>query len=265
MAANPAETYESYIVPSLFAPWAETLVRLAEPVPGEQMLDVACGTGIVARRASPLLAPTGAAHGVDPNPNMLSVAREACEREGLQVQFADGRAEELPYPDNSFDVVTCQQGAQFFTDRPKGFAEMKRVLKDGGRAVISTWQPLERHDFFSALHESMQEQLGSAAAAAPFTLGEAAELSALMQDAGFEGVEVEQASLTAVYPGPERFLDETLEALMAVVASMLEIDTSTREAGVASIKTDLREQLERHTRGDEILLPWHNNIASGIA
>ncbi len=169
--SNPAQTYESYIVPALFSPWADVMTAHVAPTAGEQLLDVACGTGIVARRAYPALVPDGEAHGVDPNPNMLAVAREVAEWEGHPVQFAEGKAEELPYPDHSFDVVTCQQGAQFFADRQQGFTEMKRVLKDGGRAVVSTWQPLPRHDFFSALHSSMEERLGTPAAAAPVLPG----------------------------------------------------------------------------------------------
>ena len=120
--SNPTQTYESYIVPALFSPWADVVTAHSAPTAGEQLLDVSCGTGIVARRAYPALTPDGAAHGVDPNPNMLAVAREAAKQEGHPLRFTEGRADELPYPDNSFDVVTCQQGAQFFADRPRGFA-----------------------------------------------------------------------------------------------------------------------------------------------
>ena len=142
---------------------------------------------------------------------------------------------------------------------------MKRVLKDGGRAVVSTWQPLPRHEFFSALHSSMEERLGTAAAATPFTLGDTNELGGLVRDAGFENVAVEDASLVAVYPDPERFLDETIDALMAVVVSMLDIPEQQLAAGVSAIKRDLQDPLNAHTEGDRILLPWHANIAKAVA
>src|SRR5688500_16303236 len=99
----PAESYENFMVPALFAPWSAHLIRSANVQPGEHVLDVACGTGIVARRIAPQVGSLGMVVGLDLNPNMLSVAGAAAEREGLAIEWRTGPAEQLPFPDGSFD------------------------------------------------------------------------------------------------------------------------------------------------------------------
>ncbi len=260
--SNPAESYEEYIVPALFEPWAAELMQRIVGHPGDDLLDVACGTGIVARRSRPALGDESAVCGVDPNPNMLAVARRASEREKVAVDWHEGRAEELPFPDASFRMVLCQQGAQFFSDRPQGFAEMRRILDEEGRIATSTWLPIEHHPFFSALNDAMQRHLGTAAASAPFTLGDAAEVKQLLSAAGFHDIEIEHVTLTAKYPDPERFLDETVNALMAVVVSMLDIGEDELARGVTAVKEELREPLEAAVHDNVVHLPWHSHIAT---
>jgi ubiquinone/menaquinone biosynthesis C-methylase UbiE len=85
--SNPAETYENYMVPTLFAPWASRLVQAANPQPGECILDVACGAGVVARQATSSIGSTGKVVGLDVNPNMLVVARTMAVRQGLAIDW----------------------------------------------------------------------------------------------------------------------------------------------------------------------------------
>ena len=91
--ANPAEGYEIYMVPTLFAPCARILVQTADPKLGERVLDVGCGTGIIAREVASRPGATGAVTGIDPSANMLSVARAAAAREGLTIEWREGNAE----------------------------------------------------------------------------------------------------------------------------------------------------------------------------
>src|SRR2546425_12174530 len=110
------EAYERYMVPSLFRPWAIDLLKLAAPIPGERVLDVACGTGIVARLAAKSVAPMGKVIGLDLNAGMLKVARAASA--GTEnVEWREGNATALRLSDQTFDLVLCQQGLQFFPDR----------------------------------------------------------------------------------------------------------------------------------------------------
>jgi len=115
--ANPAEGYESYMVPTLFGPCARILIQAAEPKPGERVLDVGCGTGIVAREVASRLRATGAITAVDLSANMLAVARAAAAREGLAIEWREGNAEQLPFHDRAFDLVVSQFALMFVLTR----------------------------------------------------------------------------------------------------------------------------------------------------
>jgi SAM-dependent methyltransferase len=111
--SNPAEGYESCMVPTLFGSCAANLIQAANPKPGERVLDVGCGTGIVARQVASRLAGSATVTGFNLSPNMLAVAKAAAEREGLQIEWREGNAEQLPFPDSSFDLVLCQFALMF--------------------------------------------------------------------------------------------------------------------------------------------------------
>ena len=91
---NPAESYENYMVPALFAPWASRLVRSANPRPGERVLDLACGTGIVARSIALRIGSEGSITAIDLSPSMLAIGRAAAENESLDIEWHQGRAEQ---------------------------------------------------------------------------------------------------------------------------------------------------------------------------
>ena len=131
VAGSAPEVYERELVPAVFGVWAPILVELAQPRPSERVLDVACGTGVVARIAATHVGPSGTVVGIDLNPGMLSVARSVVSpdsRSGGQLQWQEASADKLPFPDGSFNVVYCQLGLQFFADRPAALREMHRVL-----------------------------------------------------------------------------------------------------------------------------------------
>jgi ubiquinone/menaquinone biosynthesis C-methylase UbiE len=154
--ANPAEAYESYMVPTLFGPCATILIQAADPKPGERVLDVGCGTGIVARQVASRLGTAAAVTAVDPSANMLAVARTAAAREGLTIEWREGNAEQLPFHNNAFDLVLCQFALMFVTDRAVALSEMRRVVSERARVLISVWQSLERHPFYQTLHNVIQ-------------------------------------------------------------------------------------------------------------
>lgn len=125
---NAAETYESHRVPTLLAPWASRLGQSANPQPGERILDMACGTGVVARHVAPCVGLKGKVICPDLNPRMLSVARTAAEWEGFAIEWPKGRAERLPFPDGGFDLLLCQFALMFFADRHAPLIGIQRVL-----------------------------------------------------------------------------------------------------------------------------------------
>src|ERR687894_2564545 len=144
-----AEIYEQHLVPAMFEPFARHLIQLCNIRRSDRILDVACGTGIVSRLAIDYVDSTvGKVVGIDINPIMLNVAHHCSA--GKDIDWKQGSATSLPFPNESFDLVMCQQGLQFFPDRLKTLTEMNRVLagasttrdKDYGsvRLVLSVWK-----------------------------------------------------------------------------------------------------------------------------
>jgi SAM-dependent methyltransferase len=162
--SGPAQ-YERYQVPSLFQPLAERLLATVPLRTGERVLDVACGTGIVARLAAQPIGTTGLVTGVDLNPGMLEVARAHTPTSGAAVDWREGDAEALPCDDESYDVVLCQQGLQFFPDQPRALREMYRVLKSGGRVALNVWRGLEHNPFNQAVAAGLARHVSAEAAA----------------------------------------------------------------------------------------------------
>jgi SAM-dependent methyltransferase len=163
LGASAPDLYERYLVPVLFGPWADDLVALADLRGRERVLDLACGTGVVARRARAALAEGGVVVGADINKDMLRVARAHSADLAIEWREADARA--LQFDDHDFDVVFCQQGLQFVPDRVAALSEIGRVLGTGGRAVLAVWTSIEDSRGFDALANAIGSHLGAEAAA----------------------------------------------------------------------------------------------------
>lgn len=259
--SNPAETYESYMVPAFFMPLSDSVLAVAQPQAGERVLDAACGTGIVARRAAGSVGPQGRVVGLDLNPAMLEVARAAAAREGLAIEWHQGRVEALPFADGEFDLVVCQHGLQFVPDAAGAVAEMRRVLRAGGRLVISVQQPLDRRAFDRRLDEVLQERLGVAAIRQIYALSGDGELRALLAGAGLQSIEIDQVAFRARYPRPGRYLTMRLTSVIAAVPSLQHLDDRGREELIAAIGKEMGQLLREHTVGDELVIPSGVQIA----
>lgn len=263
-APNPAEVYESFFVPVLFEAWTSELLRYAGPRSGERVLDVACGTGIVARRVAQRVGSSGNIVGLDISPAMQEVARARAAAEGLTIDWREGNAVDLPFPDGAFALLLCQQGLQFFPDRPKAVREMRRVLADGGRAAIAVWRGLDFHPLQRALSEAAERHLGIPFTA-PFSLGDRDELRRLLEGAGFRQTKIEPAAITARFPEPDRFLDLTIQGAAAVLPEFNKINEATRAELIGAIRRDVDEVLRAYTEADVLVLPMHAHIAIATA
>jgi SAM-dependent methyltransferase len=189
----PAEVYEAEFVPALFGPFSAVVADAAGIAAGQRVLDVACGTGALARTAAERVGPNGQVIGLDANPEMLAVAR----RVAPSIQWLDGRAEALPLPDASVDAAVSQFGLMFFDDRVAALREMWRVLRPGGRLAVAACDAVERSPGYAALTALLQQLFGARVAdafRAPFAIGNAALLGALASQAGIERAEVEVRS-----------------------------------------------------------------------
>jgi ubiquinone/menaquinone biosynthesis C-methylase UbiE len=211
VAGSAPEVYERELVPAVFGRWAPILVELTHPRPGERVIDIACGTGIVARIAAVRVGLGGVVAGVDLNPGMLNVARslKTAGEAAAHIEWREASADKLPFPESSFDVAYCQLGLQFFADRPAALREMHRVLVSEGRLALMVWRGIGESPGFEALAEILEQNIGPAAAMimrAPFGLSDASELSQLVEDTGFREVKVYQRVGTIQFPSIERFV-----------------------------------------------------------
>jgi SAM-dependent methyltransferase len=189
VTGNAAEVYEEFFVPALFLEWSGRVAEAARLERGQKVLDVACGTGVLARRAIECVQPGGAVTGLDRNDGMLSIAR----RKAPGIDWQLGRAESLPFEDAAFDRVVSQFGLMFFEDQVKALREMWRVLRPDGRLTVAVWASLEHFPGYAALTALLERLFGrqiAEALKAPFILGDPSSLSGLFANADIPDVKI---------------------------------------------------------------------------
>jgi ubiquinone/menaquinone biosynthesis C-methylase UbiE len=224
LSAAAAEAYESTFVPALFAEWAPHGVR-----PGQRVLDVACGTGIVARVAADRLAGAGRVVGVDLNEAMLAVAHRV--RPDLEWRQLD--AEALPFPPASFDRVLCQMALMFFPDRARALKEMARVVTAGGIVAVIVPSALEDQAAFQRFVAMAARHAGPEAMALLSTYFACGTLDDLRQLVASAALRVEPAAAhVGLYRAPsvDAFVTTEVESTPLVNASPT---TSTGRSGPA--------------------------------
>jgi ubiquinone/menaquinone biosynthesis C-methylase UbiE len=198
MDASAPELYERYLVPAITSVWANDLLDRIGPREGESLLDIACGTGIVARLAQQR-GHVGRLVGIDLNTAMLGVARA----KSAAIEWIEGTALDLPFDANSFDVVLCQLGLQFFPDRPLALKEMVRVLKPGGRAGFSVYSSIEKTPAAHAFVQALDKYLGREASRtkrSEHLSCDAQEVSAWAKQAGFAVVDIAIVTKQITFP-----------------------------------------------------------------
>lgn len=251
---EPAQAYDTYLGPAIFAPLARLVLAAAAVRAGERVVDVACGTGIVARQ---LVGQAARVTGVDINPAMLAVAATHAPAG----EWIEGSGTALPLPDGAFDVAICQQGLQFFPDRAAGARELRRVLAPGGRAIVACWQPLAAQTLMRELVTAQAEVLGLSvddpAAVVPFSL-DAEALRAVLVTAGFARVDVQAHTIAARFAEPARFLRMTTLAALAVIPAFHGADPDAVTARVTHV---LGDRLARYRDGDALAFPMPTHLA----
>src|SRR5262245_21700611 len=161
VSADAAEIYEEFYLPALFQEWTGRMADAAHVAPGQRVLDVACGTGVLARAVGDRVGPAGSDVGLDLNPGMLAVAR----RTAPAIDWRQGRAESLPFPSASFDAVLSQFGLMFFADRPAAIREMQRALRPGGHLAVAVWASLDDTPGYAAFVALLRRLFGEETAA----------------------------------------------------------------------------------------------------
>jgi SAM-dependent methyltransferase len=198
------QIYQDVLVPRLFTPWARVLLDGLELESGEAVLDVACGPGSATRLAAAAVGRGGRVMGLDLSPTMLAIAQaKSPAPDAAPIDYQRAAAEHLPVADADFDVVVCQHGLQFFSDREAALIEMRRALRAGGRVGIAVWAQIEQAPPFAALADAVRQVAGDELANryldGPWGMPHADELRDLLEGVCFSDVRVTRHALPLTF------------------------------------------------------------------
>jgi ubiquinone/menaquinone biosynthesis C-methylase UbiE len=263
VAGSAAETYERVLVPALFAAWAPLVIALADPKPGERVLDIACGTGVVARLAAERVGRTGDVVGLDLNPGMLAIAASVAANApatSASITWREASATKMPFADAVFDIAYCQLGLQFFPDRPAALREMHRVLSPAGRLGLMVWRGIEHSPGFRVLAAALDRHVSAEAGGlmrAPFALAEAEELRTLVAGAGFREITTRPIAGTVRFPSAARLVQD-YAAGSPLAGHVAKVSDEARTALVSEV----REALQSYEVGGVLAFPIEAHLAS---
>jgi ubiquinone/menaquinone biosynthesis C-methylase UbiE len=212
---DAARRYQEIPVPTILEPAAHALVDKVKPNSGSIVLDVGCGTGAATRYTANCAGPNGRVAGVDINAGMIEVAKSLSESSGPPIDWYENSAFELPFEENTFDVVLSAQTIQFLDDRVAALKEMQRVLRPRGELAISVWCEVEKNPYFDALMKAVTNHLGAETASglsAAFTLSRPSEIEGLFVEAGLQRIEVEMCELRLKMPELSNFAAKHISA-----------------------------------------------------
>lgn len=258
LESNSAEAYERYLVPKFFAGWAELLTQRAEVKQGDHVLDVACGTGIVARTAAGQVGPQDRVVGLDINEGMLDVARRASEAAQPALEWRQGDVSDMPFPDASFDVAFCQQALQFFPDPVAALRSIGRVLRPEGQLALNVLRSLRYNTPYDvvagALSRHVSDELG-AMMRSPFPNWDASDLRRLLEVAGFETASIVIDIRPVRYPSIRDFLrQEVASSPLADLVRTLDEDVQN------ALVSDVSEGLRGYIDDEGVVFPMETHI-----
>lgn len=230
-------------MPHYTGPWADALVEAAGVMTGQRLLDAACGTGVVARAAARLVGDVGEVVGLDVNTGMLDVARGVPTEDAATLRWHEADVGDTGFDSEYFDVVVSQQGLQYFPDRPRAFAELLRVLKPGGRVMMSVWK--EHSVFTRALADAAGQHISPEAGSqleSQRTAPPTDEILEQLVDAGFRNASIEEQQREVQLPAPNVYVPQHISA-MPVAAGFADLDDDGRQGMLNAVAESLSENL----------------------
>ncbi|MFT7595475.1 MAG: ubiquinone/menaquinone biosynthesis C-methylase UbiE [Paracoccaceae bacterium] len=251
LSSSAADSYERQKVPAIFAPMAEaTLDAISLPLRAS-ILDVACGTGAVARAVGSRIDEPSRITGADLNPAMIEVARQNTPDGNHEYEFVVASADSMPFEDAKFDLLFCQHGLQFFPDKPAALTEMRRVMRKGGKLVLTCWAGIP--PMFQVVQDVLGRHIGEAAASsavAPFVWNDSAHISDLITEAGFD---CSTPSALAV----DRTMSASPEAMREEILATPN-EPALRAAGdevINRIVSEISEGVAQYKEGQKLCMP----------
>ena len=250
-----AQAYEDHLVGPVFGPWARRAIELAEPRPGELVLDIACGTGIGARLAASSMGEGGGRIiSLDADAGMIEVAKKIAAASGLPekvlLEWHVKPAEEKPAEDGSVDLCLCLQGPQFFSDPPLALANIRNALKNNGRLAATMWNEMPHNKGHYAIAQALQKR-GVPPAMKPFSKGKIADARQLFADAKLEIEHFETAEYIARFPSIRAFVDGVAAGAPATRHAIAQLSATDREGFLA----DVENALSPYQTDDGVELP----------
>lgn len=251
-----AENYERYFVPKIATPVSVALLEVAGVQQGERVLDVACGTGLIARLAAGSVGPSGTVTGLDLSPDMINVARAESPS---TIAWHVHDATSLPFPDDTYDVVLCQMGLMFMQDRHAAVAEMRRVTAAGGRVAVNT--PGVIQPLFALMEQALVDHISADLGGfvqAVFSMHDPEGVASLLRDAGLADVTAAASTVTLNLGAPVEFLWQYIN-LTPMGPLVAQASTRAQEAMERQVVTSWQP----FTRNDTISIDLPMVVASG--
>jgi len=247
--------------------WAADLLERICPRSGERVLDVACGTGVVARGAAEQVGASGHVAAIDVNAAMLDVARRIDPPAGAPIAWHQASALDLPYDEGSFDVVLCQLGLQFFPDPGAALRQMRRVLVARGRLGLNVYSAIEQTPAALALSEALDQRIRGDASRpkrSEHSLADAAELRTLVAVAGFGDINITTVTKTLRFPSVADWVHIQLSA--SPLATLLNgLDPTRAESLVNAIVADVQVALAPYSGTDGLAFPQEAHVLLAVA
>jgi ubiquinone/menaquinone biosynthesis C-methylase UbiE len=245
-----AEIYQRTFVPDVATPVSGLLLQAAALRPGERVLDIACGTGVIARLAANQVGPDGCVIGTDVSPDMITVARTMPDPSGMAIDWHVADAASLPFSDGVFDIALCQMGLMFVVDKASAIAEIRRVLSRGGRVALSTPGAIQQP--FEILEHALARYIGPDLAGfirTVFSMHDPRAVADLLHAASFSEVRVSTTTITLHLPPPADFLWQ----YVASTPLRARVDDAPDGAQDA-LEREVVDQWQRHTKHGRLVI-----------
>jgi ubiquinone/menaquinone biosynthesis C-methylase UbiE len=252
LSRDGAQQYEEGTVTRLMRPHTEAIIKHVSLHAGDRVLDVACGTGIVTRVAVTQFPNLASIVGVDLNPNMLEIARAHTPTTSVPVEWQESDICALPFPDDSFDVVICQQGLQYVPDKRAAFRDIHRVLVPGGRLIFTVWSRPHRNG--AALAEALTRHVhadAGRACLAPFAWSDADAIRTAVDEAGFRGIAMQLIESTTRRASSETAIRAHIEEITSRAAFAPFADAIA--AALPTLVQDVSATMQVYRIGDEFV------------